>query len=243
MAIIRGKTAIEREETRPVLDKAFIVEGLDEIPMDERRGKMEKAGICWFCGACGDCKSCGTGDRKRSVEEPADRKGKGRMVDAEIGQGRNKRVRFERAGGSMPTLTSVFSASSLTVPDLSTYPTQPFEQQPLDPALKQYDPNLGGFVFGQFDQPAPTFSYQNREMSFQFPKPQDPSGSWQGAQGLPNYGVSCKQAGSVSIDPSLERSQAGAECNQLFDFTLSGNDELPPIPDSGTDLVSLPLLD
>jgi hypothetical protein len=239
VAIIRGKTVQEREGMRPVLDKAFIVEGLDELPMDERRRKMERAGICWFCGACGDCKSCGTGAGKISEEEPVkemvDRKGKGRMVESEMGQRRTKRVKFEHAGDSMPTLTSAFPASSSMAPDLTKYPSHPFEQQPPAPAL-QYDYELRGSVSGQFNEPAPAFNFQSQWMPFRNPRPQDPSDNREGAQGFP----SGEQDGNIPIDPALEQPQAGALSYGLSDYALSGDDGLPPFPGFGTGPVSLP---
>ena len=238
VAMLRGKSVQGREELRPVLDKAFIVEGLDEIPMDERRRKMKKAGICWFCGACEGCKSCGSGPGKRIEEEPVevvvDRKGKGRLAEAEMVQRRNKKAKFEHDGGSMPTLTSENSGSSSKVPDLSVYPAQPFERQPPTTAL-QYDHNLGGFVFGQFNEPAPAFNYRSQEMRFQNPVPQNSIGGWQGVQGFPLD----EHEGSVQIDPALEQPQASVVSYNLSDYTLS-DDSLPPVPDVGSAPVSNP---
>lgn len=45
---------------RPEIDRAFIVEGLEELDTTGRRRKAEAGGNCWFCGAMHGCLMCGT---------------------------------------------------------------------------------------------------------------------------------------------------------------------------------------
>lgn len=43
------KTGEERERMRPTIDRAELVEGLEETTPLERRRRVEASGICWFC--------------------------------------------------------------------------------------------------------------------------------------------------------------------------------------------------
>jgi hypothetical protein len=232
-----GKVNKEREDLRPVLDKAFIVEGLNDVSMEERHRKMEKAGICWFCGACGDCASCGTGECENTIDL-GNRKGKRRMLEGGVGQGRNKMVKAEHARSSLPTLPCALSAVASTLPDLSSYPGQPFQEQLLDPALQRPNYNMKEFGYDQFRQPAAAFNYQSQEMPFQRPIPQDPSGSWQDLQGVQSHGIYGANDGRGHLDPSQDKSEAGEDSKQPFDLTPQQDQELPPLPGFDTNWVS-----
>jgi hypothetical protein len=99
---------------KPAIDKATIVDGLEELNATERKVKIEEAGSCWYCGARNGCESCGakfpddhgiaeqetkisaTGESsKKRLRDTGDRKGKGKEV--------NKRVKVESAGTTAPT--------------------------------------------------------------------------------------------------------------------------------------------
>jgi hypothetical protein len=109
-----GITGHERQMMKPVIDKATIVDGLEELNVTERKAKIEEAGSCWYCGARNGCESCGakfpddhgiteqdtkisaTGESsKKRQRDTGDRKGKGKEV--------NKRVKVESAGTTAPT--------------------------------------------------------------------------------------------------------------------------------------------
>ena len=216
----------EREILRPVLDKAFIAEGLGDVPMDERRVRMETAGICWHCGACGDCASCGTGIEARKAKENEldgwDRRGKKRVTEADVKQGRNKMARVGQARGSIISLNSSSPASSSPSMGMvpSGYPANPFEQRPRDHPLQQYKYNSGQAGYDQFRLALPTINYQGQQMALQPPIPQAPSGSWQGISSSQKQEVSGVRDGSVPVDPSLEQPPKVEETKTISDLNL-----------------------
>lgn len=55
-----GKTGADRESLRPEIDKAVIVEGLEELDVSERKQRAESDEKCWYCGAKQGCSKCGT---------------------------------------------------------------------------------------------------------------------------------------------------------------------------------------
>jgi hypothetical protein len=59
MAAAEGKAGTERESMRPEIDRAAIVEGLEELDVVERRRRAEAGGNCWYCGARHGCSKCG----------------------------------------------------------------------------------------------------------------------------------------------------------------------------------------
>lgn len=236
VAILTWKGGSEREGMRPVLDKAFIVEGLEEFSMDERRRRVENAGLCWFCGAHGGGVGCGTGkvDGKGSAEKEKDGSltgAKRRMPEPDMEQGRNKILRVEHKGSSMPTPLSVVLTQS-SVP------------QPLDPAFQQYDYNSGGFGYDQFNQPPPTLNYQSQKIPFLTATPQNKFGHWLDLHDF-QEGTFGGGERTVQADPSLQQPQAGEELQQNVELPLRQNEEFPPVLDFGRDLVSpgpVPLL-
>ncbi len=59
-ALEAGIAGVEREEMRPAIDKALIVEGLEEYDVEGRKHNVEKQGNCWCCNAKIGCTSCGS---------------------------------------------------------------------------------------------------------------------------------------------------------------------------------------
>lgn len=57
-----GTSGYNREVTRPRIDRASLVLGLEDIGVTGRRRKTEGDGECWFCGARGVCENCGSRD-------------------------------------------------------------------------------------------------------------------------------------------------------------------------------------
>jgi hypothetical protein len=45
---------------RPQIDRAIIVEGLEELDATGRRMRVERGGNCWYCDATHGCLMCGT---------------------------------------------------------------------------------------------------------------------------------------------------------------------------------------
>jgi hypothetical protein len=109
-----GITGHERQMMKPAIDRATVIDGLEELNVTERKVKTEEAGSCWYCGARNGCESCGakfpddhgiteqetkisaTGESsKKRLRDTGDRKGKGKEV--------NKRVKVESGGTTAPT--------------------------------------------------------------------------------------------------------------------------------------------
>lgn len=229
---LADRTGWEREGLRPVLDRAFIVEGLEEWNMDERRNRVEKAGLCWHCGADRGCETCWSGKMQYGGEkEVLDIKGKRGRAEADVGKGKgaNKRLQIDDAGSSMPTSPSMTS-------------TPFFEQQPLNPSLQQCDFNSGDYggesSYDQFAQPTPIFNYQPQEVQFQAPVPHYTPGTWQIEQDFQNHGMYFDDLGGGQIDPSLYQQQGEKQVQQSFNLPLRHSQELPPILDFGADAVS-----
>ena len=65
-----GKSADERENMRPEIDRAVVVEGLEEFDVSERKQRVEAGGTCWYCNARHGCSKCGT-TKLESSPEPA----------------------------------------------------------------------------------------------------------------------------------------------------------------------------
>jgi hypothetical protein len=55
-----GKSGRERDNMRPQIDRAIIVEGLEELDVTGRRMRVERGGNCWYCDATHGCLMCGT---------------------------------------------------------------------------------------------------------------------------------------------------------------------------------------
>lgn len=212
---------------RTVLDRAFIVEGLEEWSMDERRKRQEQAGLCWHCGADRGCGTCGSEREKFSGErEVLEIKGKRGRGDGDTGKGkgREKRVKVGHAGSLIATLPS---ASMVSTPS--------FGQEQIDPALQQHDINSGGCggesSYDQFTQPILTFNYQPQEVQFQSPMPEFASGAWQYGHGFQSQGISCQNSQHPPIDPGLYQQRREQQVEQKFDRPFCQQQELPPISD------------
>ena len=229
---LADRTGWEREGLRPVLDRAFIVEGLEEWNMDERRNRVEKAGLCWHCGADRGCETCGSGKMQYSGEKEVlsikDKRGRAE-VDVGKGKSANKRLKIDHAGSSMPTSPSITSTSF-------------FEQQPLNPSLQQYDFSSGDYrgesSYDQFAQPTPIFNYQPQGVQSQAPASQYSLGTWQNEQDFQSHGMYLYDLGGGQIDPSLYQHQGEEQVRQSFNLPLRQSQELPPILDFGADAVS-----
>ena len=229
-------SAAAREEMRPALDKAIIVEGLEEGGPEERRRRAERSGECWFCGASAGCASCGkpkwegegelTGFRRDRIEGRVD-KGKKRAQDADMGQsGSSKRVRESSMTGHLAILAN------------------PFVPRPLDGQQQfqqQNDYNEPGARYGQpAEQLTQTYNFEGQGMQFQAGEPQNAFGDWQNMQGLHLSGFGEPGGQDIPIDPALEQLQGAEQVQQSFGVPNYQNGEFPPIPDFGADAVSLP---
>jgi hypothetical protein len=104
-----GISGLERENLRPEIDSAFIVEGLEEPNSDERRRRVEVGGHCWFCNAKRDCSSCKTKEVITSLEDDIEmstpKRGRPEVITTKTkGKRVNKRVKVERRASSMNTV-------------------------------------------------------------------------------------------------------------------------------------------
>lgn len=227
----------ERDGMRPVLDKAFVVNGLEEFTIDERRRRVERAGMCWFCGAHGGCENCGTGE---GVHGRGSRKEvltgfKRDRYQADIGRakGENKRAKLEHARNSNMAPSSMASG-----PD--------FQQELVDPSLlpfQKYNLNSRAFRYNHFRQSAPNFDYQPQEAKFQAPAASMIPPTSTGRQGVQDLQSQVINAGYSSenapVDPSLEGPPGIEQQHQSFDLPLHQKQEFPPLPEFGGDSVSL----
>jgi hypothetical protein len=64
-----GKSGGERDNMRPQIDRAIIVEGLEELDATGRRMRVEVGGNCWYCGARHGCLMCGTKETGDAASE------------------------------------------------------------------------------------------------------------------------------------------------------------------------------
>ncbi|TVY75664.1 hypothetical protein LSUE1_G005772 [Lachnellula suecica] len=55
-----GMSRLERDMSRPGLDKSTIVAGLEIFTITDRKEQEEAEGYCWYCGAKGGCYGCGS---------------------------------------------------------------------------------------------------------------------------------------------------------------------------------------
>ncbi len=236
--MLQGKGAHEREHLRPVLDRAFIAEGLDEFTIEERRRRIEKARVCWFCGASGDCASCGTVEDMETAVDMRGRKGNREMIEGEMEPRKIKMAKINHSEGSIPNLKSPFTASSVTslpAPS-SNFAALSCEQQPPDPAFRQNNHNHGGFGHGPFIQPAPTFNYYSQQMPLRIPE--DASGSWQGGHAFRSHESFRGDSGSSQNNASLEHIQLRKNSKEYHNLPLPQSQEFPPVPDFGSEFVS-----
>ena len=66
-----GKTGPEREMMRPEIDRAVIVDGLEELDVVDRRQRAEAGGNCWYCGSRHGCSKYGTNKSDTATEVPS----------------------------------------------------------------------------------------------------------------------------------------------------------------------------
>ena len=229
---LADRTGWDRESLRPVLDTAFIVEGLEEWNMEERRVRQEQAGLCWQCGADRGCETCGSGRTQYSGEkEVLEIKGKRGRAEtyASRGKGTTKRLKVDHTRSLMST-PSLMASTPL------------FEKQLLDPLLQQRD--LSPRDYGsqsshdQFAQPAATFDYRPQEVQFRGPVSQYRPGTWQNGQSFQNNRISADGLGGGTLDPSGYCQQAEDRVQQSVNLSIRQSRELPPVLDFGADFVS-----
>jgi hypothetical protein len=60
VALVIGKSGVDREGLRPAIDSARVSISLEEFSPGQRRKRVEMGGHCWFCDARSGCKECGT---------------------------------------------------------------------------------------------------------------------------------------------------------------------------------------
>jgi hypothetical protein len=93
----------QRDLMRPGIDRAHVVQGLEELSVGGRRKRVEEGGHCWFCNARGGCAACGAdeiipGERfeqdQQQQYEPTPNKGKRKGgIVAESAKHMGKRVK------------------------------------------------------------------------------------------------------------------------------------------------------
>ncbi|PMD14082.1 hypothetical protein NA56DRAFT_406084 [Hyaloscypha hepaticicola] len=97
----------QRENLRPEIDSAMIVQGLDEVSVTGRRRMVEEDGKCWYCGATSGCQHCGGAVIKVEAgaeQQEADDREKKRRRDAggKNGSAMNKRIKVEPRINNQP---------------------------------------------------------------------------------------------------------------------------------------------
>jgi hypothetical protein len=108
---------------RPEIDRAFIVEGLEELDAAGRRRKVEAGGNCWFCGAMRGCLMCGTKTTDDTPDVmPAGPQTKKRGLE-QTGSHKKKKLKVESGG-------SIEAPSSLQPYSFSAGISQPVLRQP-----------------------------------------------------------------------------------------------------------------
>jgi len=140
-ARMAGALGEEREDLRPGIDKAELVEGLEELNVSERRRIKEEAGECWLCGAKRNCKYCGAttvkagdGDGEAKRQESVKKRERDTGRDKAKPLRKRMKVESEEPKPQIPTFGNPGpeDASHWT----SMYP---------DPQL--YDNSMGGFTY------------------------------------------------------------------------------------------------
>ena len=177
--------------------------------MEDRRARMESAGVCWFCGSCGDCGSCGTGSvieqgrgkGKESALGSWDGQGKKRVAGSNMEPGRDKMTKVGCTRSLMPTLTSTFPASISPMAASSRNTDHALGQQCWDLSSQQYYFNSRPSGHDRLDRPVAIFNSQSDQMSFQIPIPPK-SSSFQ----HPREAYACD--GDIPVDPLLEHLHA-----------------------------------
>jgi hypothetical protein len=172
--------------------------------LDERRVKIEKAGLCWHCGGDRACETCGSGRVKveegsRGTKRPRteDKKGAGRGVE--------KRVKVE-APSPMPATRSRSSAAASSSRQLTG-----------QPSIEQDDYNSGAYgrqgSFDQSNQVSPTFEYRSQQMEFRAPMaPMFEQEGWQNPQDFEDQGLFVQnmeggQFGSQLLNPLYQQQE------------------------------------
>jgi len=142
-AEIAGVSGEDRENLRPGIDSAMIVQGLDEVGASGRRRMAEESGNCWYCGAKAGCQYCGATIKVEAGagEEKPERSRKKRRRDdgGRKENAMNKRVKVEPRDNNQPQ-TSAFS-----YPD----PEQPSEWQNVIPTSCNNMQFSGGYGIAQ----------------------------------------------------------------------------------------------
>jgi hypothetical protein len=210
-----GKTGPERENMRPEIDRAAVVEGLEELDVAERRQRSEAGGNCWFCGAKHGCSSCGQKNHPAATEVPSPSPQSKRRQIGDTGLPR-KRVRVER-GGNMVQMRSPFQSQPLFA-GYSQPTFRPLGQIPAaSPYLSTPNPARGGFPAFPDDTLAQLSSIS-----------EGMAGTWQG--GYPSTGYT---AFWESLNSIQGRSSAAIESSQRTEDIRSNTDGDPHPPGAG----------
>jgi hypothetical protein len=94
-----GKTGADRESLRPEIDKAVIVEGLEELDVSERKQRAEDNGSCWYCGSRQACSNFGTNKSNKSEPAPDGSSPIPLSKKRQVGDARRPRKKSKGDGG------------------------------------------------------------------------------------------------------------------------------------------------
>ena len=140
-----GKSADEREKMRPEIDRAVVVEGLEELDVSERQQRVEAGGTCWYCNARQGCSKCGTTKREDASEAttspapPSKKRHFGNIPPP------RKKSKGERGGG-MPAMPSRFKSQSLFRGHSQSAFSQPNQMSAVSPYVSTPSAAQDGFL-------------------------------------------------------------------------------------------------
>jgi hypothetical protein len=141
------------EARRPSIDRAVVVEGLENANSEGRRKKVEQNGNCWHCGASRDgvrdCEQCdGTGSaskgKKRSIDEGPQSGIKKRRVSAAAVEGVTPKPRRGRPpGGGKKKLDAIKEETEINTFQPLLDGNNAFQQE-------SWHPNFSESSFGDY---------------------------------------------------------------------------------------------
>lgn len=198
------------EARRPPIDNAFMVEGLENCNLDERRRKAEHFGNCWHCGASSDgvrdCEHCeGTGSARKGknkytedgVEAAPVRKK--RRTSTAVGEGITPKPKRGRppGGGKKKKLGTIKEEAQMNLYPSLMDSNNAFQQRGFDPDI-------------------PASSYNNYSWE---------SADYQGDPTLPSYGMDIDDnpySAQPNILPAYRTNQASLhQYSSMADYTVN----------------------
>lgn len=135
---------------RPEIDRAIIVEGLEELDVTDRRRRAEAGGNCWYCGARHGCSKCGVNKRAPTPTDPISPRRQDKKPRSRTQGNPRKKTKADGSRGMFR------NPSFLKPPSLPTGFSQPAFPQPTQgPSAAEYlptpNPTQGDFPTFQND--------------------------------------------------------------------------------------------